>query len=149
MKKPHELTRKDFEKLYSRGFVYNNVYYTSYGEPVKFGDPIHLEFLGPPNDMPEPWILLDAKNEFSTVNYKYNVTLWVRAANGKESIFNFADHYSPKGKNFELYFKKYINDPLDNAIHKKLVKKALKSGLFVPDNVLKDYPDLKEKYQCE
>lgn len=68
------------------------------GEEIKPGESIYLYFMGRPHDMPEPWTLISAVNYFSTVNYRLNPRVTVRAANGIERIFSTANVYSPRRK---------------------------------------------------
>lgn len=65
------------------------------GNTIKKGEKIKFHFAGAPHDMPSPWTLIKAENEFSTVNYRYNPSVTVRAANGVERTYDNAHYYSP------------------------------------------------------
>jgi len=66
------------------------------GNTIKPGEQIKLGFAGGPADMPSPWTLVKAENYFSTVNYKLNPRITVRAANGVERTYNTANVYNPR-----------------------------------------------------
>jgi hypothetical protein len=62
---------------------------------IQPGDPIHFGFMGGPSDMPKPWVLVEAGNKFSTVNYKLNPWATVMASDGTVKTYQNAHHYSP------------------------------------------------------
>jgi hypothetical protein len=63
---------------------------------IKNGDSVKLHFAGGPNEMPLPWIVVDMRERFSTVNYKYNPVITVKASNGNIMTFERAEWYSPE-----------------------------------------------------
>lgn len=66
------------------------------GDEIRPGEEIEMSFAGRPADMPRPWTLVQATNYFSTVNWKFNARVVVRAANGVEREFRTACVYSPR-----------------------------------------------------
>ena len=66
---------------------------------IKIGDSVILHFAGGPNDMPLPWIVIKLEYKHSTVNYKLNPSITVRASNGIERTFDFANIYCPEHAN--------------------------------------------------
>lgn len=136
---PWKLTMDEFDSIVAGGIVYNGVYYTGYGEPISIGGEIDMGFLGRPTNMPYPWKLIEAKNVFSTVNYKYNVSLTVEAANGNTFSVSQANHYSPHGNNHDKYFNEFLANPIGSGPHARIVKKVVKAGHKVPKEVLDDY----------
>lgn len=96
--------------------VIDGVYYSNYGEPIKPGENIKLNFAGGPSDMPGQWVLVAAKLRFTTVSYSDEVELTVRAGNGNERTYFPVFRYSPYGDNGEEAFRKYLMDGLAGAI---------------------------------
>lgn len=72
------------------------------GAVIKPGEQISLSFLGGPTGMPRPWTLIKAENYFSSVNYKLNPKVTVRAANGVEKTYETANVYSPRKPKAEV-----------------------------------------------
>lgn len=66
------------------------------GNTIKKGDKIYMGFAGRPSDMPQPWTLVSAENFPSSVNYKLNPRVTVRAADGTERTYDYANRYSPR-----------------------------------------------------
>ena len=81
------------------------------GNTINPGDGIKLSFAGGPSDMPTPWTLVRAENYPSSVNYKLNPRVIVRAANGKERTYDTANVYSPR-----LQSPKQPSSPKPNEI---------------------------------
>ncbi len=104
-----ELDASQEKKRLTSGLLADTVdadgtYYTNYGEPIKVGDEIKLNFAGGPTGMPRPWKLVEAENVFSSVNGQHNPRITVEAANGKRMTFDNARIYSPSGVRGDEYF---------------------------------------------
>ncbi len=81
------------------------------GDVIKVGDYVKFNFAGGPSDMPEPWKLEKVEYIFSTVNYKRNLCLTVKARNGKVEVYKFARDYSPR--KYTIQELKRFNTSLD------------------------------------
>ena len=102
----------------------NSGYIDSEGYVINPSDKIILHFAGGPLNMPLPWILVKAEDKFSSVNYAFNPSVTVRAANGVEKTYDFAQHYSPMPYEVYLKYKEWEKEadktgiPLIDIIHK-------------------------------
>ncbi len=139
LKEPWKLTKDEYESITNSGCVYDGIYYNGYGEPIPIGSGIDMNFAGQPIKAPYPWRLKMAKNEFSTVNYKYNVMIMVEYSNGRTDVYPMAHWYSPYGTNDKKYFNEFLSDPLNNGPHARIVRQALEDGKSVPEEVLAEY----------
>lgn len=100
------------------GYAINGDYITRNGDIIRKGEEIDAGFAGAPNakDYPKPWVLESAENEFSTVNYKTNTKIKIKAANGNIFELDRADYYAPQSPNRETD----INGTVEEGINKYL-----------------------------
>ena len=123
-----------------RDIIKGNMYYSSYGEPIKFGDKI--EYHDPFGK--HTGTLVNGKNDMLVSPYR-NVKVSIKDDDTKKTIeVRNASEYNVRGKRNDEYFDRYLDDPTGNIAHRKLVSRAISAGKSIPDKVLAEYPDLKE-----
>lgn len=117
------MNEKELEEKYNllSGYALENGdYITLHGTLIKKGEGIKLGFTGMPINMPTPWKLVEAKNVFDTVGYKYEVELTVEATNGNRETYDKVAKYAPKPIGVE--------EDIFSLISEKIISTIIEAG---------------------
>lgn len=154
-KKHLEIANKLIEIAETRGkgekenspqdMVIEKTYYNNYGEPIQFGETLHLQFAGGPAGFPEPWVLISAKTYSSSVGFTDRVKLTVRAANGKEMDFSPASMYSPEPGTSKFYNGR-IKEGKELTFADHAEAWTSEQGLEVPERGTPEWEEMYEKW---